>query len=75
MRQVTTSLERVLLNLVAIPLLQFVDVFETVDSIDKDASSGRLKDLNIERDQLSPTDAKYLQLTNEIELEQARINA
>ena len=52
-----------------------VDVFETLDSIDKDASSGKLKELNIERDQLSPTDAKYIQLTNEIELEQARLNA
>ena len=52
-----------------------VDVFETLDSIDKDASSGKLKELNIKRDQLSPTDAKYIQLTNEIELEQARLNA
>ena len=52
-----------------------VDVFETIDSIDKDVSSGRLKELNIERDQLSPTDAKYVQLTNEIELEQARLDA
>ena len=52
-----------------------VDVFEAIESIDKDVSSGRLKELNIERDQLSPTDAKYIQLTNEIELEQARLDA
>ena len=56
-------------------LTALVDVFEDVSSVDKEAAKGRLKDLDLELENLSPTDAKYAQLSNERDLEHARIES
>ena len=56
-------------------LTALVDVFETIDAIDKDVAKGNMKNLDAELENLSPTDAKYAQLVAQRDLEQARLEA
>ena len=56
-------------------LTALVDVFENTDAIEKEVIKERLNNLDVELEKLSPTDAKYTQLANQRDLEQARLEA
>ena len=56
-------------------LTALVDIFEPVDAVNKESASSRLQELDAELEKLSSTDPKYIQLSNERNLAQVRMDA